>query len=204
MNERTSTDRAFAAGPECGDHRPRDTRARIQEIALRLFTEQGYESTSLREIAETLGVTKAALYYHFKTKEDIAASMLVDRVAFMDRLIDWVREQPRSPEVRREAIRRYADWLHGGKQHEVMRFVERNQAALKDHPLMGQMRGKMMILVGFFHDPGDSLAIRLKRTMALFSLHAVWFMLPDPHVSEAERADAALKVALELIDASDG
>ncbi|MGW2222106.1 TetR family transcriptional regulator, partial [Nonomuraea sp. NPDC001684] len=31
-----------------------DTRARIQEIALKLFTEQGYEATSLREIAEEL------------------------------------------------------------------------------------------------------------------------------------------------------
>jgi AcrR family transcriptional regulator len=44
-----------------------DTRTRIQDVALDLFIEQGYEATSLREIAEKLGVTKAALYYHFKT-----------------------------------------------------------------------------------------------------------------------------------------
>ena len=42
------------------------TRQRIQAVALELFTEQGYEKTSLREIAERLNVTKAALYYHFK------------------------------------------------------------------------------------------------------------------------------------------
>ena len=35
------------------------TRERIQAVALELFTEQGYEKTSLREIAERLGVTKA-------------------------------------------------------------------------------------------------------------------------------------------------
>ena len=51
-----------------------DTRERIQAIALELFAEQGYEKTSLREIAERLGVTKAALYYHFKSKEDIVRS----------------------------------------------------------------------------------------------------------------------------------
>ena len=45
-----------------------DTRSRVQEVALELFAEQGYEKTSLREIAERLGVTKAALYYHFKSK----------------------------------------------------------------------------------------------------------------------------------------
>ena len=43
-----------------------DTRARIQRVALELFAEQGYDKTSLREIAERLDVTKAALYYHFK------------------------------------------------------------------------------------------------------------------------------------------
>src|SRR5262247_2554875 len=42
-----------------GDGDP-DTRTRIQRIALELFTENGYEATSLREIAERLGFTKAA------------------------------------------------------------------------------------------------------------------------------------------------
>jgi AcrR family transcriptional regulator len=47
------------------------TRERILDIALELFTEQGYDKTSLRDIAERLGMTKAALYYHFERKEDI-------------------------------------------------------------------------------------------------------------------------------------
>ncbi|HTU88190.1 MAG TPA: helix-turn-helix domain-containing protein [Solirubrobacteraceae bacterium] len=47
------------------------TRDRILDIALELFSEQGYDQTSLRDIAERLGTTKAALYYHFARKEDI-------------------------------------------------------------------------------------------------------------------------------------
>ena len=54
------------------------TRERIQAIALELFAEQGYDKTSLREIAEGLGVTKAALYYHFNSKEDIVRSFTED------------------------------------------------------------------------------------------------------------------------------
>jgi len=46
-------------------------RERILDVALELFNAQGYDATSLREIAERLGVTKAALYYHFKSKGDI-------------------------------------------------------------------------------------------------------------------------------------
>lgn len=45
------------------------------DVALELFTERGYEKTSLREIAEALGVTKAALYYHFERKEDILLAL---------------------------------------------------------------------------------------------------------------------------------
>jgi AcrR family transcriptional regulator len=50
---------------------PKSTRERILDIALDLFTENGYDQTSLREIADQLGFTKAALYYHFASKEEI-------------------------------------------------------------------------------------------------------------------------------------
>src|SRR2546430_17554951 len=106
-----------------------DTRSRIQEVALELFTEQGYEATSLREIAERLGVTKAALYYHFKTKDDIVASFMQDRTAAVEELVAWARSQPRTVENRRKIIRRYSDLLSTSGHHKVMRFLERNQTA---------------------------------------------------------------------------
>jgi AcrR family transcriptional regulator len=55
-----------------GARRPRgEMRELILDAALELFIEQGYDKTSLRQIAERVGVTKAALYYHFARKEDI-------------------------------------------------------------------------------------------------------------------------------------
>ncbi len=50
---------------------PADTRERILDVALDLFIEKGYDKTTLREIADRLGFTKAALYYHFPSKSDI-------------------------------------------------------------------------------------------------------------------------------------
>jgi AcrR family transcriptional regulator len=47
-------------------------RERIVEVAEELFAERGYGGTSLRHIAERLDVSKAAVYYHFRTKADIA------------------------------------------------------------------------------------------------------------------------------------
>jgi AcrR family transcriptional regulator len=51
------------------------TRERILDVALDLFIAQGFDGTSLREIAERLGFTKAALYYHFTSKDDILMAL---------------------------------------------------------------------------------------------------------------------------------
>src|ERR1700738_2193587 len=99
-----------------------DTRSRVQSVALELFAEHGYEKTSLREIAERLGVTKAALYYHFKSKEDIVHSFTDDYFAELDALLDWAKEQPRSDETRREVLDRYVGIVLAG--NEVFRFLE--------------------------------------------------------------------------------
>ncbi|NUR32320.1 MAG: TetR/AcrR family transcriptional regulator [Catenulispora sp.] len=51
------------------------TKARIQQAALELFVVHGYEKTSLREIADRLGITKAALYYHYASKQELLKSI---------------------------------------------------------------------------------------------------------------------------------
>lgn len=62
--------------PHTGDrHGPPDTRERILDAALDLFIEKGYDKTTLREIAEQLGFTKAALYYHFPSKQRILIAL---------------------------------------------------------------------------------------------------------------------------------
>ncbi|GAB3467931.1 TetR/AcrR family transcriptional regulator [Actinophytocola sediminis] len=52
-----------------------DTRDRLLETALALFTQHGVEGTSLQMIADALGVTKAAVYYHFRTKDEITEAV---------------------------------------------------------------------------------------------------------------------------------
>jgi AcrR family transcriptional regulator len=52
-----------------------DTRTRLLDTALELFTKHGVEGTSLQMIADALGVTKAAVYYHFRTKDEITEAV---------------------------------------------------------------------------------------------------------------------------------
>jgi AcrR family transcriptional regulator len=60
-----------ASGPRGAE----DTRTRLLNTALRLFTEHGVEGTSLQMIADAMGITKAAVYYHFKAKDEITAAV---------------------------------------------------------------------------------------------------------------------------------
>lgn len=64
-----------------------DTRTRLLQTALRLFTEHGVEGTSLQMIADALGVTKAAVYYHFKTKAEITEAVAEPGVRELDELV---------------------------------------------------------------------------------------------------------------------
>ena len=48
-----------------------ETRQHILDVALRLFSQQGVSSTSLAEIAAAAGVTRGAIYWHFKNKSDL-------------------------------------------------------------------------------------------------------------------------------------
>ncbi|WP_327092889.1 TetR/AcrR family transcriptional regulator [Nonomuraea sp. NBC_01738] len=177
-----------------------DTRTRIQEIALRLFTEQGYEATSLREIAEELGVTKAALYYHFKTKDDIVGSLVEQRMNELESLLTWLHEQPKTAETRRELVLRYAETLDKPRHAEMARFLERNQTALRDHSGLLRMRQKMLDVSTALTGPDEPLATRIRRSLGLFSLHAGMWLTQDTEVSEEDRRKATIEVALELME----
>ncbi|WP_082456726.1 MULTISPECIES: TetR/AcrR family transcriptional regulator [Frankia] len=88
-----------------------DTRSRILAAAMSLFSEQGYAGTSVRDISERLGVTKAALYYHFPSKESILDALLEPFVSELGRLVDLVRQSPPPPP--RIIIERFVEALAG-------------------------------------------------------------------------------------------
>ncbi|MBQ9042037.1 MAG: TetR/AcrR family transcriptional regulator [Eggerthellaceae bacterium] len=54
----------------------KDTKQRILDEALVMFAEQGFDGTSMRELAETLGLGKSALYKHYTSKDDIWNAMI--------------------------------------------------------------------------------------------------------------------------------
>jgi AcrR family transcriptional regulator len=184
-----------------------DTRQRAIEVALDLFTEQGYDNTSLREIAERLGIRKASLYYHFASKEALLAGILESLLAPLDELVAWALAQPRSVETRQEVLRRVAALLQG-RWSRWIRFAQENQPALRDHQAEGeQMRRRMNGLFTAIVDPD---AEPRQQVRSLLALGAVYIGNLAPlagalpalgiEVTAEELGSAAMDVAMELVD----
>ncbi|MDR3082231.1 MAG: TetR/AcrR family transcriptional regulator [Streptomyces sp.] len=186
-------------GTMSGNKRQRrgDTRQRIQDVALELFAEQGYEKTSLREMAERLDVTKAALYYHFKTKEEILVSIFEDLTRPMDELIEWGKAQPHNLETKQEVLRRYSEALTGAAP--LFRFMQENQAALRELSIGHQFKDRMMEMRDIIRDPDASLTDQIRCISALFSMHAGMFILQDMESDPEDKRKAVLEVAIDLV-----
>jgi AcrR family transcriptional regulator len=193
-------------GHDAGREHGRDTRSRLRELALEMFAEQGYEKTSLREIAERLGVTKAALYYYFKSKEDIVASLVEDYVSELDGLIDWARSQPRSPATRTAIVSKYLDIVANGSA--VFRMLHQNQAAVSGLAITAKERSqlfreRMDTLIDLLSEEAEEpLRARIRAAACLMSLSFCWMHYQDRIPDTADLRAAVLDVGLELADAS--
>jgi AcrR family transcriptional regulator len=174
-----------------------NTRQRIQDVALQLFAEQGYEKTSLREIAEQLQVTKAALYYHFKTKEDILISIFEDLNRPVEELIAWGEAQPRTLETKKEILVRYSEALKAATPLFV--FIQENQATVRELSIGHTMKHRVIALVDLIKDPEAPLADQVRCFTALFAMHAGMMALKDAEGDPEEKRAAALEVAFELV-----
>lgn len=70
------------------------TRRKIIEAAVDLFSERGYPGTGLGDIIERAAMTKGALYYHFDSKEALAADIVAEGSARLKKTFDTIRESP--------------------------------------------------------------------------------------------------------------
>ncbi len=105
-------------------------------MALDLFIAQGFDGTSLRQIADELGVTKAALYYHFTSKDDILMVLHMRLHELGHEALVALGDEPVTLQTWGALLDQLLDQLMA--QRKMFLLHERNQAALeklhrKDH-----------------------------------------------------------------------
>ena len=106
-----------------------DTRQRILDVASELFAEQGYDATSLREIADRMGFTKAALYYHFQSKDDILKALVQPAFELVGELVSRL-ELATGAEDWADALTEVIAWFYDNNL-VFFRILERNRHSVE-------------------------------------------------------------------------
>ncbi len=89
----------------------RDTKSEICAAAARIIAAKGYEAASLREIAEAVGITKASLYYHFSSKDELVDAMLRPLLEDLAESIEALDSTPWSPQAAEAVLGHFIDSL---------------------------------------------------------------------------------------------
>ncbi|WP_405487636.1 TetR family transcriptional regulator [Streptomyces sp. NBC_00096] len=160
-----------------------DTRRRILRVSTELFGVHGFHETSLREIAERVGVSKPAVLYHFPGKADILAAlvepMLRDLAAALARAAAADR-------ARWAAIEGVLDvWLN---HRHLLRLNLQDTALATPGPAFARLREAMLrasaLVAG--PDPGFAERVRAAQAVAMLSDPVVLFAdAPVPELREA-------------------
>jgi AcrR family transcriptional regulator len=170
---------------------PESTADRILDAALELFSEHGFEGTTLQQIADGLGVTKAALYYHFRSKDELLSALVNPAVGDLDVLLAEHETRRNTAGRRRAFLDAYIDYLL--RHRALIVYISQDLAVLSRPAFAGpadeRRRRLGALLLGADLGFGD----RVRVAMALGGLQAAIVQHPDAPTDELRQAlhDAA-------------
>src|SRR6266481_3145751 len=123
------------------DHRqePRqEPRQEILRTAARLFQQQGYDATSMNDVAAALKLSKGGLYHHFQSKDEILFNLMNHALDItQERVVDAVRGVTDPEERLRMLIRRHIEVVMSVRDREITVMLHEN------HPLPPAMRRRV-------------------------------------------------------------
>ena len=172
-----------------------DTRARILDAALDVFSEYGFEGSSLQQIADRLDLTKAALYYYFRSKDELLEALVEPAIKGLDEILDACSGEKDTPARRKKFLNEYLDYFL--RQRRLVAYISRDLATLA-HPAIStgseERRARMeAILAGADLDFSD----RVRVTMAFGGMQAAIAQYPD--ADETELREALLEAGAALL-----
>lgn len=167
------------------------TRARILDVALELMATQGFSATSTREMSERLGFTKAALYYHFHTKDDLLGALVAP---ILDGLAELTGSVPPGVGVsgRRQLLAGYVDLVAA---HENLIRVLSEDPSASQRPVVqaaAPIYERLIQSLSGEAEPGTAARARVRA--ALGGIHSV-LLKADPGEDRLLLREAALVAA---------
>ena len=179
-----------------------DTRETIRAVALELFSTKGFEQTSLREIAERVGLTKASLYYHYSSKQALLLAVVEPVITGWRAIADDTESLEHTPATIREVMARCLDVLL--RNRAVAGIFQRDPAGVavvagslwEDSLTLGRQ------LVTWLAGPAPTAADRLRAVAAMEVLSAVLASgtyHPDLDFTDEEMRAVLLQAAIDVL-----
>jgi AcrR family transcriptional regulator len=169
--------------------RPTGTPERIQAAALELFAAHGVQQTSLRAIAEHIGITKPALYYHFGSRAELLRSLVQPMIDDVELLL--AEDESRGVGDARALLARYFDVTVMHRAVTVVVF--RDAATVAELDLAPRTQAWRRRLTALLAGPDAPLADQARATVAIGGMGDCIAMFADRPVAELRTAvlDAA-------------
>jgi AcrR family transcriptional regulator len=182
-------------------------RHEIFNAAVKLFTEKGFNETSMRAIAEAAGVGKSTIYDYFPSKDEILIAFVVDEVGHMTSAAEEILTQSLSAaEKLRSILRQHLDYMLANKllflkltfetqrlNFESQQCIQRHRYAYQDMLCDLVRQG---IRDGEFRPVNPLLAIR-----SMFSLLTSTIYTSRPTGSPEEMMQEALDIIFKGLEA---
>jgi AcrR family transcriptional regulator len=157
-----------------------NTRARILDTAQRLFAERGYQQTSIREIAERLGLTKTAVLYHFPAKVDILLALAEPFLADFQAAVDGAGD-------RWTVIERIVD-VHLKHRHLLHNNVLKDLVLLAQESVARRFAKLMLDANRLVAGPDPDLPAKVRAAQAIAMLSDPVIIYADAPVGELRSA----------------
>jgi AcrR family transcriptional regulator len=138
-----------------------DTRRRILQAANLLFARPGgYRATSMRQIAERIGVTKAALYHHFRSKDQILDQLTEPLLGALEAVLEVASAEPELARVRHSVVEGCVDTML--EHRAVLAMLLRDLALLSETGVGTRLGGVMVRSQELLAGPGAGLGQRIR------------------------------------------
>lgn len=180
-------------------------RRTVLEAAAKLFAQRGFGGTNLQDIADALGISRPALYYYFKSKDDILASLVEEVTVFSGhQATELAAKADFNPsETLRQMVFNHAKWL---LEHPVeFRVVDRTENDLPAATRRTHDKAKRALLDNFTRTIARGIELGHFRpvdaAIAAFSIIGMcswtaWWFVPEGRVPLAEIAQSMADLAV--------
>lgn len=187
--------------------RPGYDRDQVVRIAVQLFNEQGYDATSVADLAARLGLTKSALYHHVSSKEAILQSALDDALGALEgALADALATQDAAIDRLRHVVRGAVHVLTERLPEVTLLLRVRGNSAAERSALERRRAFDQRVTAivrdaqreGALADDIDA-AVATRLVFGMVNSLTEWYR-PGGAVDPVRLADDVLRVALDGLD----